>query len=270
MKNNQKNFSVSYSKIKTFNQCKYLYYKIYVLKEKSEDNKYTAFGKVMHRFLELLYKRIKDNQKKYRDNIIECYTDILREFGPLIELFKIENDIQQYIKYFYKNIDVLNFFKNTIKTEERVFWNDITEENNKINIISIIDRIDLVDSKYFIYDYKTNKDVGRLDNNQLYLYAYIIDRVYNTNIDTCGYVYVCDNYKIKNIKVSDDNKKDVINYIRRESDKIITFENEVFNGNLEVVQRNMSYLCKFCQYKEECEKSVCDIFNNSVNITIRK
>jgi CRISPR/Cas system-associated exonuclease Cas4 (RecB family) len=115
--------------------------------------------------------------------------EIIKDLASKFSLNDILNALEV-VKKWYKPLE----FVNTIETEKEFSVNI----DNDI-LIGRIDRIDKVDDTYIVIDYKTGNSEVDLENSiQLYIYAYVVFKLYQAQKIIVSYVYIDKNTTVSN------------------------------------------------------------------------
>ena len=248
----------SYSKINLFNNCPKRYKFYYLDKIKKKDEGVEAFlGKIVHQTLEWVYDlKIKFNKSYYSlDNILDKYKDLWYD--------NLHNDIRS-LKYsmlkkndyytmgmrllieYYNNFGP-NFDEPVIKVEKKLWF-----QVGNYSFISIIDRIDKIDSDLAIIDYKTGKKElsEKSLKNDLQMGVYHL--AMKSNFTNSGKISLSHYYLRTGNRVTTSFS----------SEDEIEFENNIIK-NIERINSAMaentfeskeSNLCNWCYYWKECDK----------------
>lgn len=153
-------FNLSYSKIKTFNDCKIKYSLFYIYKIPNLNNSFfTVFGLLLHKFSELYLNgySYKDIYKKYsnKDSFIEIfYNEIYKgnnEIDPVLKEIYIKK-IEKVNKNFIPVYTAFKYFKIIIPTLDKLKkFKEVKTERVKEKIINDI-------KLYGILDIEAKKD----------------------------------------------------------------------------------------------------------------
>jgi RecB family exonuclease len=153
------NGTLSYSKLKRYEQCPQSYYLHYVLNETPEPNDSLVFGSMIHKVLETYYRRKRDEHyvgPVEAKELINLFKQLWIEAGLTSqELF--EDGIKILTDYAQRNT---SFDFTQVLAIEREFELPV----GKFKVIGFIDRIDLVaPDGIAITDYKTNRIIFSRD-----------------------------------------------------------------------------------------------------------
>lgn len=237
---------VSYSRVSTFNQCKYKYKLRYVDKLKTvknqDANNALYMGTALHEGLE---KDLKACIKSYLSNyyvINDLNLDEVQKFKFLIP--KIKPLIPQGINEF------------EIIDDDFTGFIDLLVPTDKENVF------DLYDFKY------SNNKVNYQLSPQLHLYKYFYEKMTGNKIRDMYFLFVPkvairqkkteDLYQFRK-RIDEELEKTFENLefmkINYDPKKLISFLLDVKNlYECEDFKKNPSYLCNWCEYQNYCEK----------------
>jgi ATP-dependent helicase/DNAse subunit B len=191
----------SFSKLGTFNNCQYEYYKSYINKEQGIENVYTLMGSQLHDGIEGIY-----SNEKTMDNLRDDYSNKLVELDLLGIKFPNEKIGDSW------KADIGHFLNNFNRIDKKMLLEKLIvfEIDDGVWLQGYIDSISPSDQgKPFvnIIDWKTSskfsgkklQEAGR----QLLMYKYGLEKTTNHKVDKImwfmlKYVYVC--HKLKNGK----------------------------------------------------------------------
>ena len=255
-KNKKKYFS--YSQLNTFSNCPQKYKIQYIDKVKSEKEGIESFtGKIVHEVLEWLYNNSNEDNFISFDKVSDRFDQLWNE--------KWHNEIyvaiNPYIKKDYHikkgqyKAEALNnvrmYYVKYFKSDNN---NQSTELNIKIKINEyifkgIIDRIDIINNRIDLIDYKTGKNkvkLSLLDKLQLYIYQLAIEKQYNDKNIYLNWHYI--NKKGGNKQIVLD-KKDRAKLNK----KLLSIINNIKKStSTNVFPAKETLLCNWCYYWNEC------------------
>ena len=205
----------SFSKMNTFDTCKWAYYLNYIKDEVNKDNIWSIFGGAAHDILE--------NVKDYNGNKEKMAEDFLSKFYETVLVgYKFATDEE-------KNDSIMNRYKaNVLDYFDSYYEDDVENEEKEYRIFTYIDghlihgyvdRKFTKDGKYYIQDYKTSsmysKEGKEEAKEQLIIYAKdLVDKGINPeDIIICwdfikyANISMLEPYKEK-IEITDDMNKD--------------------------------------------------------------
>lgn len=238
----------SYSRLKTFEDCKYRYYLRYVDRCKEQDMFYTTYGLFMHHILELRELGMLSKE--------EMLTEFVDGFADNVRGFQAEK-IKK--KYFDSGIDYLlnyeDFELDDMEVEKKYFF-DI---KSGIKFVGILDCVGTKDGKLYLIDHKsrdlkprskrkkpTLKDL-ELDSmlKQLYLYSVPLKEKYGRFPD-----YLC------------------FNCFRTQTFIKEPFVEERFNETIEWAADMVACIQKEEEYEPDIEyfscKNICGVSNDCI------
>lgn len=201
----------SYSKLTTFEQCKYNYYKGYVLKEKSKDNIYSIIGSVIHDGIEKVYtedRDIKETEKEFLQCIKEASDKgiVFPENPPTTKINYIKNMTHFFNNY--KKLDTKMITEQFVLLSIPRFKDAVNDEDYiwmQMYIDSIYPIYDELDGKkklvsVIVNDWKTSskfdKEKLKKASKQLLLYKIGVEQSTGVPVSKIGwtmlkYVYCC-------------------------------------------------------------------------------
>ena len=249
----------SYSKINLFNSCPKRYKFYYLDRIIKNDEGIEAFlGKVVHQVLEWIYDlKIKENKSYYSlDSILEKYKDLWSDSWHSDIRWLKYSLLKQKSQYWMLGMNLLtqyyhkygpDFDQSTIKTEEKIEFNI-----KEYPFIGIVDRIDEIDSKLLITDYKTGKkklsEKSLKDDLQMGIYHLAIKNHFKNSedIELSHYYLRTGNTVSMRFQSKDETQleNNIIENIHR-----INLATE--QGDFESRESN---LCNWCYYWKECDK----------------
>jgi len=247
----------SHSRLSTFEQCKLKFKFRYIDKiiPEVEESIESYLGKTVHKALEWLYIKIKENKFKTPsvDELLAYYTKEWESNYP--EEIIIVNQKGRIEDYYNKGIQfILNYYikhkpfdDNTLAVEKRIFVS--LDGNGGYKIQGFIDRLsyNLKTGEYEIHDYKTSNNLPFKEkieaDRQLALYSIAIKENYNTNGKIClVWHYLAHDKKICLRKTEEELEK-----LKKDTIELINL--------IESTQEftpNKTRLCGWCEYKSIC------------------
>ena len=231
----------SYSKINTFEMCPRQYFYVYI-KEASVEQKFieAETGSIVHEVIDDIYSyNLNQNdaknlfrqlwQEKINDEIKVVHTD--ETFEQYYSLG--ETCLNNYIENYLKQDGAVTLFAE--KTLRAVIGG--------VELTGRIDRISKEGESAKISDYKTGKN--RSFSWQLPLYQYLYTQNYGNCPISLELIYLRNPYQVKKKKLTDDENRNIIARILEKVEKI---------ENTEIFYQRKSPLCKWCAYREICQK----------------
>lgn len=239
-------FRLSVSKAKTYLDCKAKYKFNYILKLPKKDRDYFILGTFCHRVLEWFHQQYLDgNQDPYNVTITKAFKVAWEEYKEKMtpemkkECWGITD---KYLRLITKEKNN-GLPANVINVEKRFNLN-ITEN---IVLNGAIDRIQLdADNVLHLADYKSTKDKKYLKNDWFQLLTY-------------AFVMVSEDPSIKKIRASYILLRHDFEYLTKEFDidEILSIKNKYIDyANQMLTEKefpaNPTFLCKFCDFTENC------------------
>lgn len=225
--------SYSFSALKSFNECKYLYKLAYVDKISAPKKPFAVIlGDVIHKTIDKFSK-----EKKFDKNV----------------LFNIYNTIYDYtFKDEYQNkkdegyIFLENYYKYDI-VDKRISYLLYSEKYisvglEKYFLKGVIDRVYNFNNRYYILDLKTNRFMAP-SVFQIYFYSFIFYKIANITSDVI-FLFLATG-RSETYKVDHNKYKIIENKINRFHEKI---------SNEKEFYPNFKH-CKFCFFKSVCDKN---------------
>jgi DNA helicase-2/ATP-dependent DNA helicase PcrA len=251
----------SYTQLAAFNNCPYQYRYAHLLKVPVRGKGTFSFGKSMHltleRFFELILAKRQDQQK---DLFGQKELPIQVNLEELLDIY--ENswqddwylDAKEKADYFTHGKKILREFYEKhqdnwppVKFLEKEFNVKIQEGEKSYTLIGKIDRIDEVEGKLRLIDYKTGTPkeedaMGLSDKDQLLIYQLAGEEIFSEPLEGLTFYYLDNNTEISFLGT----EKNLI-YIKN---KIIKTISEIAKGEFPA---RPSRLCRFCDFREICE-----------------
>lgn len=267
----------SYSRLGSFETCKYGYYLNYIKKEKGNNGTYGVLGNKLHSIMEELEhgKITKDIALNMWNEQVD-YMDIMGELNFPTEKSKNNylNDIKSYLETFIP----IEPNKREVGVEE---YFEIELNGNLIRGYIDLYFIDHEKKEIDIYDYKTSSKSSFSKKNllkkcyQLILYGIALEKKFDgykinsSNFDLCKYAKHKENNKIKerceltfmdeddynrwflNIPFNQSNKQSLIEYISETINQIEALDK---NNESNWSPCNNKFYCKnLCSFGDNCK-----------------
>ena len=222
--------SLSYTSLKSYETCPFKYHLKYDLTFAESETIFIKKGHMVHKFLDKIHRKVKNNEDFNLDEMIEKHTT---ENDRSKNKKEIEN-IYKYVEKDLKGIKILE--------SELPF---VIEEGNYI----VEGKIDLIyekDGKIGIMDFKTTSSIDEEDaKQQLYIYLMALNEnpIYAGKIDELA-IYLVNSQKIKTFEVDEEYLKNLqtnIKYIVKE-----------INNNTKFYKKRGTH-CKTCTFNFICE-----------------
>jgi CRISPR/Cas system-associated exonuclease Cas4 (RecB family) len=235
-------FTLSVSKVKTFDDCKAQYRFNYIEKLPKKDWDFLIFGKFIHHSLEAFHKAlIEDSSQDINDLMKICFDSSSEEYKEKITEVQ-KTDIWTILtKYIAKPKKPTS----NIISVEKPFYIDI---DGKILLNGYIDRVQIdADGVLHVADYKTTKDKKYLkDFFQLQTYAFVL-MLENPDVEVVRASFILLRHDFEFL-TKEYTRKDIAPI----AEKFLTYADQI---NEEQLWRpNPKFLCKFCSFLESCEE----------------
>ncbi len=235
--------------------CPFKYKLIHILKMPIREQPEIIYGQAMHKVVSEFYKARQESRELSLDDLKDIFKSLWKPIGFIStkhEKARFEKGIEN-IERFYKKEKVNHIIPKYI---EKNFEFKLSE---KLVIIGRWDRIDEVDGRSIILDYKTS-DVNSIDEakkkidspnvyNQLKLYAIAFNKIFNKPADEIG-VYFLESAIIVTKKIRQDVLKRYEEKIFEVADNI---KNEKFDATPEM------HICSMCAFNNICPFSKADV-----------
>jgi putative RecB family exonuclease len=235
-------FSLSVSKVKTFEDCKAKYKYSYIEKLPKKDWEHLSYGSYLHEILETFHKSLLELSEQ------DLTIAMTEAFKQASESFKDKITTEQKKEAFETVNSYLNkLFKNPPKSKmigvEKQFYVDI---GGKILLNGFIDRVELdEDGIIHVSDYKTTKNKKYLkDYFQLLTYAFVL-MLEDPSINKVRASYILLRHDFEYLTKE----------FTREDTKVIAdkFIQKLDDINEEKIFRpNPTPLCGYCDFMEHC------------------
>lgn len=191
----------SISRLNTFNDCQYGYYKTYIEKNKGKDNIYSLTGSLLHDYIEGIYLGEK-NKEDLKTGLVETL-EKCQMLGIYFPADFIKEAWISDMKHFVENFKTID---KKLITEQFILFEIV----DNIWIQGYIDAIFQGNNgKVDIIDWKSSsefkKDKLLKAGRQLLVYKEAIEKMSNKHVDNVGwfmmkYIYVCSRFKNGNTK----------------------------------------------------------------------
>jgi len=243
----------SYSKLKTFEQCKLKYKLKYIDKipPKTEKSIEAHLGSSVHDSLEWLYREVKKGRIPKLDELIMNYSqNWLKNYNSNMLIVKKDMTAKDYfnkgVQYLIDYYNTHTPFKDKTLDLEKEIFIDLSEEHK---LRGFIDRLvyNPDTDEYEIHDYKTSNSAPSkqdIENDtQLPLYSLAIKEMvgYDKDIKLIWH-YLSHNKKVHSKKTNEQLKQ-----LKKETLELIKF----IEATTEFPS-NKTQLCDWCEYKPIC------------------
>lgn len=255
----------SFSKLTAFRNCPYQYRFSYVLKVPTKNKHYFSFGKTIHASLQKIFELVAAKRDQAQGNLfaendkakeakpVEISWD---EVKPIYSSAWIDNWYQsegQKKEYYEKGKEQLKEFLSIYNGAwpravyiEKGFKNKIQGLDNQLYTIGgTIDRVDEVDGKLKLVDYKTGSPKEKLhldDKFQLLIYQMAAQSIFKREIDSLVFYYLENNTGIEFLGTDEE--------LSNTQDKIVKTINDIREGEF---PPSPGPLCKHCDFFNICE-----------------
>jgi RecB family exonuclease len=241
--------SWSATMLKSFLNCKKQFYFKYILSLKDHNISFEPqeyeLGKVLHRILDKVYSK-----RQYYDDITiltnDIYSTLEKELSSNVYLNLNLQIYKRYLSSFIKSeIDRFDKGATVYLTEQR-----FTQNYKGIDITGSIDRVDIVDGRYLILDYKTSKTIKidsiknyeKSSDFQLEFYLLFMKNILNLPIDVAYYsLYDGKMYQEEALSQKLELLDSIFEDIKELSQNPVLFD----------MTQELSH-CRLCPYKKLC------------------
>jgi ATP-dependent helicase/DNAse subunit B len=244
---------LSVSKTKTFSSCAKQYEYRYVIKLKKPDKDYHTFGKCLHKALEDFHQAyVKGSLLLPHEEMFNAWKNAKAQYATqmtkeaLKECFDI---LSSYLKWVSKRSP--DFNAKVLSTEE-AFSFPLTDN---IILNGYIDKINIDnDGVLHISDYKSTKNKKYLKDDwfQLLTYAYVV-MTNKPELDKVRVSYILLRHDFEHI--SKEVSRDEVMAVKQ---TYLDYARDI--EQTMVYEANPTFMCKFCDYIEECSDGQKFIF----------
>jgi len=255
----------SYTQLAAYSNCPYQYRFAHILKIPRQGKAPFSFGKTMHLTLQKLFELVKEKRglgqtdlfaKAEKDEKKQGKAEI--DFNEVIDLYKESwiddwyESKEQKEEYRKKGKESLKEFYKKYKDNwpnvlhlEKGFNIKISLNSDLYTIRGVIDRIDEVEGKLKIVDYKTGRakeKLGMGEKEQLLIYQMAIKDLFKQEINSLAFYYLEKNLEVEFLGSNEE--------IVKIKEKIIETITKIKKG--EFLPKS-SKLCRFCDFFNICE-----------------
>lgn len=226
----------SASSMKTYDQCKRKFYYTYIKKLPRKEWGHLQLGTLCHSVLEIFHKDYKKGDD-LAPLMSKSFAIARKQSSGKMDdtLLSEAKEILQ--KYVYK-MEEGGMPKNVVGLEKRFSY-----KIKEFQITGIIDRIDKVGNKYYIYDYKTSKSTKYMDDFQLSVYAlWFFKQFKKQDLVKTGYIMLRHNFDILSFDFTRDN-------LEPKEEKIIKYCESIKGEN--TWEASPGPLCRYCDFYHE-------------------
>jgi len=250
----------SFTQLVAFESCPYQYRFAHILKIPRQGKGVFSFGRTMHSTLQKLFELVAEKRglgqqdlfakpKTGQENISWDEVVKIYEESWLDDWYE---DAAQKEKYFTKGKEILKTFyakhKDNwpqIKHLEKGFNIKLKDEQNVYTVRGVVDRVDAVDGKVRIVDYKTGTPKEKLtfeDKAQLFIYQIAAEEIFGYQVASLEFYYLDNNSEMEFLGTDKEIEKLKV--------KIVENIKEINKGKF---PPKPSILCKYCDFNDICE-----------------
>jgi len=244
---------LSPSKIATYKQCPYKYRcdtDTQIRNAYKKDTPDLIFGNLIHGCLNDFFKKTQKSERNYQTLRKLFEEKFKKNFEKHRRIFKTKENIIKYVEEAKKQFKT--FLSSKYSKTEPMVTEDFPKYlySNELELGGKFDRVDLVDDKLVLIDYKTGKyKENKQEDNQFQLdfYEYLLSKIY-PKFKTAKKVL----FYLKENKIAEEkNNKD----LNKVEEKILNYADVIKNDKEFKPKRNS--LCNYCGYQE-----ICPLFRN--------
>lgn len=257
----------SFSQLAAFSKCPYQYKLGFIYKIPNFGKAVFSYGRTLHKTLEDFYKELATNMVSGQ---VDLFSAIQNKSGKekIGELISFDD-----LMRIYENSWIDDWYQSKAEKEEyyaqgreslRVFYDGVKDQPPKVKYLEkhfslkldgtngevytlrgVIDRVDEVDGKWHIIDYKTGSSKDKLDwdaKMQLLIYQVAAIELFNAEVEKLTYYYLDDNKELSFL-----GKEAEIEKLKKEL--VETIEN-IKSSNFSATP---GWQCQFCDFKDICE-----------------
>jgi DNA helicase-2/ATP-dependent DNA helicase PcrA len=262
----------SYTQLAAFNNCPYQYRFAHILRIPIKGKFNFSFGKTMHSALQKIFGLVIEKKGLGQGSLfIKSAGDNMGSSEETKEIYSPDISFNEILKLYdaswiddwydskkqkeeYKKLgqEILKVFHDKYNRRwpdtiflEKGFNVKITVNGELYTVRGVIDRIDEVDGKIKIIDYKTGRPKDKLspeEKEQLFIYQLAVSDIFKQTVGSLAFYYLENNSEVEFLGNSDD-----LNNIK---EKIIGTINEIKKGEFPA---KPSQLCRFCDFFAICE-----------------
>lgn len=257
----------SFSQLKAYENCPWQYRYAFVLRVPVRGKYVLSFGKTIHAVLQRFIERILHYRNSQQTNLFGAEEDsgekkTVEDIVSLDEVLNMYEEIfiddwylsrEQRDEYFKKGKTILkNIYKEVSKKElfpkylEKNFTIKIRDDKTgkEYSLYGVIDRVDEIDGKLEIIDYKTGEERKQLnaeDKEQLLIYQLAGREIFDKPISRLTFHYVENNSRQSFIGTQKD--------LERIQKKILKVIHEIEEGKFKPTPGRV---CRTCDFREIC------------------
>lgn len=266
-KNKNINFKMptylSYTQLAAFSNCPYQYQFAHIIKIPMRSKGVFSFGKTMHATLQKVINLVDERRGLGQGDLLAAKIEVdpQKPQVALTEILKLYEEAwiddwysskKQKAEYFEKGQEILKDFYKLNQDNWPV--NYLTEKGFNLKIKSgeefytvrgVIDRIDLVDGKLKIIDYKTGQPKSKLtfeEKEQLLIYQLAAKDFFREEVGSVAFYYLDNNTEQEFLGTEAE--------LSKIKGKIVETINGIKQGEFPA---KPSPLCKYCDFFDICE-----------------
>ena len=257
--------SFSFTSLKSYKTCPLQFKFGHMIRIPTRGAAALSFGKSIHATLETFYTRMKQLGQSHQASMFDvpskqCGDMVVPSLQELCEIYE-----REFIGDWYESTQQKAEYKERGKVILKEFyeghagkWHVPTLIEQFVHftignyaIRGAIDRVDHVDGKIVIIDYKTGKPktddrLSSDDKLQLIIYAIGLEHVTGMRADTCEFWYMEDGSKVAFVPTAED-----ITSAKQEVERLIT---EIHASDFAATPSK--FVCDHCDYRSICEYRV--------------
>lgn len=258
----------SFSQLAAFEKCPYQYKLGFLYKIPSVGKGVFSYGRTMHKTLEEFYKLLATQMTVGQVDLFSALENKSGKetIGELVSYEQLETvynqwwidewyeDKEKKEEYFQQGKKALGLFYKAVADDapavaylEKKFTLKVQSDKGvTYTIKGVIDRIDIVDGKLHIIDYKTGQAKEKLDwdaKKQLVLYQLASEEIIGTQVDSLRYYYL-DSGTYISFEATEKDKE------RLQKELVETIETILASPFKATPDQN---ICKYCDFKDICE-----------------
>ncbi|MCX7698087.1 MAG: ATP-dependent helicase [Candidatus Goldbacteria bacterium] len=252
---NLDNIVLSNYQIDDYITCPFKYKLIHILRLPIREQPEVIYGQAMHKVVSEYFKARQEGRDLSLDELKNIFISLWKPIGFISrqhEKVRFEKGLENIQRFYLKEKEN----KIIPKYIEKSFDFKLTEN---LTITGRWDRIDEIDGKSIIIDYKTSDVISyedakkKIDSpnvfNQLKLYAIAYEKIFGRPVDEVG-VYFLESTILVTKKI----RKDVL---ERYVEKIFEVAEEIKKGNFDATPE--THICSMCAFNNICPFSKADV-----------
>ncbi|OQA39175.1 MAG: ATP-dependent DNA helicase PcrA [Parcubacteria group bacterium ADurb.Bin316] len=253
---------ISYTQIAAFSNCPYQYRFAHILQVPRRGKAQFSFGRTMHSTLQRLFELINEKRGLGQTNLFgeveENNKKIKISLDEFLEIYKGRwvdewyESAEQKERYKKLGREILKEFYDKYSAEwpkalflEKKFNIKIEADKKLYTIKGVIDRVDEVDGKIKIVDYKTGAPKEKLtfeEKEQLLIYQMAVSELFSQKVNSLAFYYLDNNSEVEFLGTDEE--------LAKVKEKVIATIKEINQGEF---LPKPGVLCKYCDYFGICE-----------------